>query len=144
MEGIQTLKTRMKRWANTVYGSLDSIDSLVSVEVVGGFFLLCCMWDRTRWLAAKAAIRESSPANTAPPMMVASFLALDPGGRSGGEGPLTPSIARQPPWAWRVVPPPTVPTSTEGMVTDTCRLSPSSAKSITVMQLEDSTFWAGS
>lgn len=41
-------------------------------------FLLCCMWDRTRWFAARAAIRESSPASTADPTIWASLRELSP------------------------------------------------------------------
>ena len=41
------------------------------------------------------------------------------------EAPLTPQMSRHPAWAGRCVPPPTVPTSIEGMVTLTCKLLPS-------------------
>ena len=52
---------------------------------------------------------------------------------------------KQDDWAGRTVPPPTVPTSMEGMVHETRRSAPSRPHgSISVRQLELPTFWAGS
>ena len=52
---------------------------------------------------------------------------------------------RQADWAGRKVPPPTVPTSMEGMVQETLKSAPSWPQgSIRVRQLELPTFWAGS
>jgi hypothetical protein len=49
--------------------------------------------------------------------------------------PRTPQISKQPAWAGKCVPPPTVPTSIDGMVTLTCSDLPSSAYSMIVKQL---------
>mmetsp|Transcript_7878 Transcript_7878/g.26807 ORF Transcript_7878/g.26807 Transcript_7878/m.26807 type:complete len:225 (+) Transcript_7878:242-916(+) len=102
------------------------------------------MWLRTRWLAASAAMSESSPARTAAATMVPRRRALVPGASGARAAPRHPIISRHAPCAGSEVPPPTVPTSMLGMVTLTWRLSPSSATSMRVMQLELSTFCAGS
>mmetsp|Transcript_70274 Transcript_70274/g.120697 ORF Transcript_70274/g.120697 Transcript_70274/m.120697 type:complete len:328 (-) Transcript_70274:157-1140(-) len=113
------------------------------------------MWDLTRSLDAKAAIKLNSPASTAAATMVPSFLARSPGASpaSACDAPRTPMISRQAAWAGSEVPPPTVPTSMEGMVTLMCRSSssPSSLPPVgdgmasnNVMQLADSTTCAGS
>lgn len=152
----------------------------MEVGAASAGFLLCCMCDRTRWLAARAAIRESSPASTADPTICANLRELSPeqcenkyeqrirffcpgniGIKKMGvivcacvhvlqcstekvdkkcdvkvynppasapgalEAPLTPQMSRHPAWAGKCVPPPTVPTSMEGIVTLTCKLLPS-------------------
>mmetsp|Transcript_17910 Transcript_17910/g.39715 ORF Transcript_17910/g.39715 Transcript_17910/m.39715 type:complete len:242 (+) Transcript_17910:347-1072(+) len=103
------------------------------------------MCDATSWLAARAAMRLSSPASTADPTICASLRALSPGTEPGPlAAPRTPQMSRQPACAGRWVPPPTVPTSMEGMVTLTCRDLRSSAYSMMVRQLLLSTFCAGS
>mmetsp|Transcript_63730 Transcript_63730/g.132700 ORF Transcript_63730/g.132700 Transcript_63730/m.132700 type:complete len:273 (-) Transcript_63730:1136-1954(-) len=106
---------------------------------------LCTMCALTSWLAASAAMRLSSPASTAEPTICASLRALSPGLEPAPfAAPRTPQISRQPACAGRCVPPPTVPTSTLGMVTLTCRDRMSSAYSMMVRQLLLSTFCAGS
>ena len=151
----------------------------MEVGAASAGFLLCCMCDRTRWLAARAAIRESSPASTADPTIWANLRELSPercrnkneyldfgflvseiknkawlcvpvfmyysvihaervdekcdkkvcnppdSAPGALEAPLTPHMSKHPAWAGRCVPPPTVPTSMEGMVTLTCKLLPS-------------------
>mmetsp|Transcript_1132 Transcript_1132/g.2546 ORF Transcript_1132/g.2546 Transcript_1132/m.2546 type:complete len:221 (+) Transcript_1132:424-1086(+) len=94
----------------------------------------------TRVLAARAASKLSSPAIVAAATTVASFLALAPGVDAP---PLQPMASRHDAWAGREVPPPTVPTSMLGIVQHIHR-SPLSCSSISVIQLEDSTFCAGS
>ncbi|VEU40590.1 unnamed protein product [Pseudo-nitzschia multistriata] len=98
------------------------------------------MWAWTNVLAASAASRLSSPAIVAAATTVASFLALAPGVEPP---PLHPIASRQAACAGSEVPPPTVPTSMLGIVQHIQR-SPFSFSSIRVMQLEDSTFCAGS
>ena len=51
---------------------------------------LCCICDRTRWFAARAAIKDSSPASTAEPTICASLRALSPGCLGEGAAPRTP------------------------------------------------------
>jgi hypothetical protein len=70
--------------------------------------LLYFMWLLTRWPAACAEIRDSSPARTAPATTVAKSLALDPG--DSLLAPLTPSRSKQADCEASCVPPPTVPT----------------------------------
>lgn len=53
-------------------------------------YLLYLRWLLTRWPAARAPIRDSSPANTVPHTTRASCLALCPG--FSGFGPWIPSI----------------------------------------------------
>jgi hypothetical protein len=77
---------------------------------------LCCMWALTRWPAARALQRESSPARTAAPMIRAKRRALSPG--FVGWEPRTPSMSSMALWGSRIVPPPRVPTSREGMETE--------------------------
>mmetsp|Transcript_9699 Transcript_9699/g.20527 ORF Transcript_9699/g.20527 Transcript_9699/m.20527 type:complete len:346 (+) Transcript_9699:339-1376(+) len=94
----------------------------------------------TSVFAASAARRLSSPARTAAATTRASFLALSPG---ISPPPLHPTALRHALCAGSPVPPPTVPTSRLGIVHEIQR-SPSRVSSIRVMQLDDSTFWAGS
>lgn len=104
---------------------------------------LCFRWDLTRWPALRADMRESSPASTVPQMIRARVLAFSPG--FSRCGPWTPNILRQAAWAGRIVPPPTVPTSREGIVQEMKRSFPSSPHgSMRVMQLLLPTFCAGS
>ena len=116
--------------------------------------LLCSMWDLTKCPSAKADRIESSPARTAPQVIMASSLAFLPGSSGqeslihgseeqeslipGSSEALIPSISRAADWAGRTVPPPTVPTSIEGMVHEMCKLGPSAL--VKVMQLELQTF----
>uniref|UniRef100_A0A1A9ZMB7 Uncharacterized protein n=1 Tax=Glossina pallidipes TaxID=7398 RepID=A0A1A9ZMB7_GLOPL len=96
-----------------------------------------------RSLLTKAAIRLNSPAITVAHTICASFLALSPG--LFRLLPRTPSKSRQAPCAGKQVPPPTVPTSSDGIVQvmyKSSLLSPRHA--IRVEQLLDVTFWAGS
>jgi len=76
-------------------------------------------WNHT---AARAAQRLSSPARTAAATMRANFCALVPG--TVGCGPRTPSMSNMAAWGSRIVPPPIVPTSIDGIVTEMCK-SPS-------------------
>eukprot|EP01018_Ginkgo_biloba_P032249 Gb_26606 [translate_table: standard] len=89
------------------------------------------MWLLTSWPAAKADMRESSPARTAPATILAKHWAFAPA--DSAFAPFTPSRFKQAACEANWVPPPTVPTCTEGMVTDTCRSFPSLAASIMVM-----------
>ena len=70
--------------------------------------LLYFMWLLTSCPAARADMRESSPASTEPATMVARSLAFEPG--ASLLAPLTPSRFRQADWEASCVPPPTVPT----------------------------------
>lgn len=121
---------------------------------------LCVMCARMRSPAASALIKLSSPAITALATMRASCWAFWPG--CVGCAPLMPRRLRTPPWGARTVPPPTVPTSIEGMVTVIRRsrslftlsenMSASFSRqfwkvthaSIPVRHIELSTTWAGS
>mmetsp|Transcript_12201 Transcript_12201/g.34424 ORF Transcript_12201/g.34424 Transcript_12201/m.34424 type:complete len:238 (-) Transcript_12201:703-1416(-) len=84
---------------------------------------------------------ESSPARTLAATTRASFLELPPG--ASVWLPDMPRRRRAARWEGRWVPPPTVPTSMDGMETEQYML-PSSFSSNWVMQLDDSTTWAGS
>ena len=75
-----------------------------------------------RWPAARALMRESSPAMTAAAMIRASWRAFSPG--VVWWAPRMPSMSRTACWGARTVPPPTVPTSMEGIVTVTRRSCP--------------------
>mmetsp|Transcript_53840 Transcript_53840/g.109506 ORF Transcript_53840/g.109506 Transcript_53840/m.109506 type:complete len:306 (-) Transcript_53840:1017-1934(-) len=97
-------------------------------------------WLDSRSLLVSAAIRDSSPASTLAATTRARLAAFSPG--FSVAAPRTPRSSRHAAWAGSVVPPPTVPTSTDGMVTDMSKSSPE--RSMSVMQLEDSTFWAAS
>lgn len=77
---------------------------------------------RTRWPAASALMSESSPAMTAAAMMRASCCEFWPG--LVGCAPLMPSISRTAPCGARMVPPPTVPTSIDGIDTVINKSSP--------------------
>jgi len=99
------------------------------------------MWACIKWPTDKALSSESSPAITPPPITRASVRALCPG--LFASDPATPSKVNMAFCPGRDVPPPTVPTSREGMVTLMYK-SPLGSFSISVMQLDDSTFWAGS
>lgn len=70
--------------------------------------LLYFMWLWTRWPAAWAEMRDSSPARTAPATTEARSLAFDPG--DSLFAPLTPSRSKQADCEASCVPPPTVPT----------------------------------
>lgn len=70
--------------------------------------LLYFKWLLTSCPAARAAIRESSPARTEPAIMVAKSLAFEPG--ASLLAPLTPRRFKQADWEANCVPPPTVPT----------------------------------
>lgn len=80
---------------------------------------LCCMCALTRWPAAKALHRESSPASVAAAMMRARRREFSPA--LVGCGPRTPSMSSMALWGSRMVPPPRVPTSMEGMETEIWR-----------------------
>mmetsp|Transcript_1520 Transcript_1520/g.3959 ORF Transcript_1520/g.3959 Transcript_1520/m.3959 type:complete len:221 (-) Transcript_1520:1623-2285(-) len=97
-----------------------------------------CAW--TNVLAASADSKLNSPAMVAAATTVASFLALAPGVTPP---PLHPIASRQAACAGNDVPPPTVPTSMLGIVQHIHK-SPLTSSSIRVMQLDDSTFCAGS
>mmetsp|Transcript_78173 Transcript_78173/g.108618 ORF Transcript_78173/g.108618 Transcript_78173/m.108618 type:complete len:373 (-) Transcript_78173:500-1618(-) len=103
-------------------------------------FRLRMMWALSKSPVASAAMSDSSPASTDPATIRASCSAFAPGVVACA--PRSPSISSAAACAGRVVPPPTVPTSTEGIVTDTRKPSPS--LSITVMHVLLSTFCAGS
>lgn len=70
--------------------------------------LLYFMWLFTSWPAARADMRESSPARTEPAIMVARRLAFAPG--VSKLAPLTPSRSKQADCEASWVPPPIVPT----------------------------------
>lgn len=74
----------------------------------------------TRCPAASAEHRESSPARTVPAMMQARRRELSP--EFVGCGPRTPSRSSMAACGSRIVPPPMVPTSIEGIETDICKL----------------------
>ncbi len=82
---------------------------------------LCCICALMRCPAARALIKESSPAMTAAAMMRARREAFSPG--DARFAPRIPSMSRTACWGARTVPPPTVPTSMEGMVTEIRRSS---------------------
>lgn len=81
---------------------------------------LWAMWALTRWPAQRALLSDSSPASTPAPMMRASWRALSPG--VSWWAPRTPSRSSMALWGSRIVPPPMVPTSIEGMETEIWRL----------------------
>mmetsp|Transcript_22188 Transcript_22188/g.51237 ORF Transcript_22188/g.51237 Transcript_22188/m.51237 type:complete len:287 (+) Transcript_22188:168-1028(+) len=114
----------------------------------GWGFLLCCMCAFTSSFAARAESNESSPAMTAAATMRPNFCALSPGFFGAREAPLTPIISRHCAWAGSEVPPPTVPTSIEGIEHEICRSGPPSPSesiaSRSVMQFELSITCAGS
>ena len=139
----------------------------VSRGVMGSVvYLLWVMWLCTRCPAARADIRDSSPARTVAQTTLANWRALSPG--PVRLAPCTPSIynghayglihtliggvnththctCRQDCCGARLVPPPTVPSSIEGMVQLIYRSSPSGPTcSIRVIQLLLPTVWAGS
>lgn len=91
------------------------------VLLVGTWLRLCAICALTRCPAAKALQRLSSPARTAAPMIRASFRAFSPG--LVGCEPRTPSMSSMADCASRMVPPPNVPTSIDGIETLICRLS---------------------
>ena len=83
-------------------------------------------WDRlwvmcalTRWPAARAEQSESSPARTPAATILASCWAFLPG--VVGWAPRTPRRSSMAAWGSRMVPPPMVPTSIEGMETEIWR-----------------------
>eukprot|EP00967_Tisochrysis_lutea_P132551 scaffold231562_cov28-Tisochrysis_lutea.AAC.1 len=93
-------------------------------------------WARIRWPAESAESSDSSPARTAPATIVASSRALEPG--SFGAAPATPSISRQARCGRKIVPPPTVPTSIDGIVHETCKSTPplvgSRSRAVTILE----------
>jgi hypothetical protein len=88
--------------------------------LLGTLLLLCAIWALTRWPAHRALFRESSPAKTPAAMMRARRRALSPG--AVGWAPRTPRRSSMADWGSRMVPPPMVPTSIEGMETEIWRL----------------------
>lgn len=66
------------------------------------------MWLLTSWPAARADIKDNSPARTEPATMVANSLEFDPG--ESLLAPFTPSRFRHADCDASWVPPPTVPT----------------------------------
>mmetsp|Transcript_38031 Transcript_38031/g.80968 ORF Transcript_38031/g.80968 Transcript_38031/m.80968 type:complete len:220 (+) Transcript_38031:1790-2449(+) len=92
--------------------------------------------------ALSADMSESSPAMTVAATTMASSRELAPG--LSLEAPATPSIPRQALCGVRMVPPPTVPTSIEGIVQEMCRSLPSLAAERRVIHCEDSMFCAAS
>jgi hypothetical protein len=87
---------------------------------LGTLLLLCAMCALTRCPAHNALLSDSSPASTPAAMTLASCLALSPG--DVGCAPRTPSRSSIADWGSRIVPPPMVPTSIEGMLTLIWRL----------------------
>ena len=81
---------------------------------------LCAIWALTRCPAASAALSDNSPASTAAAMILARRRALSPG--FVGCAPRTPRRSSMADWGSRMVPPPMVPTSMEGMETEIWRL----------------------
>ena len=99
--------------------ALRAVDTGV-LALVGTALLLCAICALTRWPAAKALQRLSSPANAVAATIRASCLALSPG--FVGCEPRTPRRSRQALWGSRTVPPPMVPTSMHGIETEIWRL----------------------
>lgn len=89
------------------------------LDLVGTALRLCAMCACTRCPAASALQRLSSPASTAAPTIRASRRALSPG--LVGCDPRTPRRSSIADCASRIVPPPSVPTSMDGMDTLICR-----------------------
>lgn len=89
---------------------------------VGGALLFKEICARMRWPAANADMRDSSPAMTDAAMRRASLRALWPGDVEFA--PRIPSISKTAPCGARTVPPPTVPTSMEGIEQVISRSSP--------------------
>ena len=90
---------------------------------------------------------ESSPARTAPATTIARVAALAPG--ASAAAPATPRSSRHAFCGLRCVPPPTVPTSIDGIVTEIRSAAPlpsasGGTASMSVMQFDDSTFCAAS
>ncbi|KAH3682699.1 hypothetical protein WICPIJ_006327 [Wickerhamomyces pijperi] len=85
---------------------------------------------------SKALNNDNSPARTKEATILANCLALSPGTVAG---PLTPNNSNMEPCGSKIVPPPIVPTSMDGIDTEIFK-SPSSVSSNKVIQLEDSTF----
>lgn len=88
------------------------------LDRVGGALRLCAMCARTRCPAASAEHKLSSPASTAAATMRASRRALSPG--FVGCEPRTPSMSNMALCGSRIVPPPSVPTSIDGIDTEIC------------------------
>ncbi len=101
-----------------IYGSTAADTGVVAL--VGTALLLCAIWAFTKWPAARALQRLSSPARTPAAMIRANCRALSPG--VVWWAPLTPSISSIEDCASRMVPPPMVPTSMDGIETLICRL----------------------
>ena len=132
-------------------GSIDDNFASISFTVVNGVCewdwgswaldRLCLRWLFTRWPAARADINDNSPANTVAHTIWASCLAFSPG--VSELLPLHPSICKHADWALNIVPPPTVPTSIQGIV-QVIYKSPLPLISISVEHILLQTFWAAS
>jgi hypothetical protein len=81
---------------------------------------LCAMCACTKWPAASAAQRDNSPARTPAATIRASWRAFSPG--LVAWAPRTPRRSSIAACGSRTVPPPMVPTSIEGMLTEIWRL----------------------
>lgn len=92
-------------------------------SAIGPFARLWIRWLWTRWPAASAEHSDSSPAITVAQMIRASCCAFAPG--VSAFAPCTPRIFRHADCAGNDVPPPTVPTSMQGIVTDMYKSFPS-------------------
>lgn len=90
------------------------------LDLVAGALRLCAIWLLTKWPAARALQRDNSPARTAAATIRASLRALSPG--LVGCEPRTPRRSSIAACGSRIVPPPRVPTSMEGMETEIWRL----------------------
>lgn len=89
------------------------------LDRVGGADLLCAMCAWTRCPAASALHSDNSPANTVAATIRERRRAFSPGVM--GWAPRTPSMSSMADWGSRIVPPPRVPTSIEGIETEICR-----------------------
>ena len=114
----------------------------VMVPGVEGTERLCFMCAWIKCPAHSAPINDSSPAMTEAAMIRASLCALAPGVVECA--PAMPIIYSMDRCGGKTVPPPTVPTSMLGIDTVIKRSSSSLIASMSVMQLDDSTFCAGS
>lgn len=103
---------------SALFAAPTAVDTGVD-DRVGTVLRLCAMCALTRWPAARAEHRLSSPASTAAATIRASWRALSPG--LVGWEPRTPSSSSIADCASRIVPPPMVPTSMDGIETEICR-----------------------
>jgi hypothetical protein len=88
------------------------------LDLVAGALRLWAMWLLTRCPAANALHNDNSPANTAAATILASLRALSPG--FVGCEPRTPRRSSIAACGSRIVPPPNVPTSIDGIETLIC------------------------